>query len=452
MLQTTTLKLFCVSNDTQAISNSITKAFSPVTANIELSSTQADSRVVVNMVDNTSVTFHISSESSYIADEITNLITFYAQHQPDDAVLYQKIIQQISMFRCISSATFARTDDTDRTDFIVSSIFEIAQTVFGFICLPSGSMRDADGKCFIGPDGSDYDQSFEPIGAVPVANNMEQAPDLQLPHASSALQEPSDTLFASFVPQLQQVKSTPRLEPPQQPSLSNMAAKPIWFNVPAAEDRLRKEKSIRILKARSIPYLDQLDGIVQAQAKQRTVEEIAGRATALLAVSVVGESLCNGDSYIEANHYVNILEERFGAYDYLSLLENAFLENENSTEVERVQMSWRYECCAVMLWALGYSDLPYPNKICDVSEVTKIILNQPNFAALVRDSKPLAFETILDQADLTLRYNWACVDSRYNQKDVPADLDCGVVVERLQALNWLIGAHDRADWDQIGLS
>ena len=58
-------------------------------------------------------------------------------------------------------------------------------------------------------------------------------------------------------------------------------------------------------------------------------------------------------------------------------------------------------------------------------------------------------QEILDEADLTLRYDWACVDARVKGEETPASLDGGVVMERHYAFNWLIGASDGAEWDEI---
>ena len=58
-------------------------------------------------------------------------------------------------------------------------------------------------------------------------------------------------------------------------------------------------------------------------------------------------------------------------------------------------------------------------------------------------------EEILDEADLTLRYDWACVDARVNGREAPASLEGGVVMERHYAFNWLIGGSDGAAWDEI---
>lgn len=61
-----------------------------------------------------------------------------------------------------------------------------------------------------------------------------------------------------------------------------------------------------------------------------------------------------------------------------------------------------------------------------------------------------SIDEILDEADLIYRYHWACVDARIHRKNVPADLDSGVVFERHWGLNWLIGkGTDDGNWDCV---
>ena len=56
---------------------------------------------------------------------------------------------------------------------------------------------------------------------------------------------------------------------------------------------------------------------------------------------------------------------------------------------------------------------------------------------------------ILDAADISLRYDWACVEARVHGKEAPASLNGDVVMERHYAFNWIIGANVGADWDDI---
>jgi hypothetical protein len=55
---------------------------------------------------------------------------------------------------------------------------------------------------------------------------------------------------------------------------------------------------------------------------------------------------------------------------------------------------------------------------------------------------------ILDQADLILRLDWACVSTRVKNEPTPGGLNLSVVYERYYALNWLI-KYMNLDWDSI---
>ncbi len=452
----TILTLYCVTDAAALLPDQISSSFAQVLSSCEYDSAQIHSNdwlVTAKMVDQTDVIFHVYTDPAILANHVETLISNFSVSPIANERLFEKIIRQIGIFNCAVTVTFARDADDERTDFIVDAIFEIAQFYSGYVLLPNGSLRWCDGRRFISEHGSDFDDSFEPlthqtlqekkssIDIVPPVDALNETP-----HAQPKKDENRDPQEKQAAPD-----KTPSVEPLSN-SLHIAAAnsnKPAKLSQPTAEDKKRKEKTIAVLRARGIPYNDKINGIVRAMTTQRTTVEIAGRAIALLADAVCGESLCGGDSYQGAMQYYNMLSDRFGVITYyLSAREKEFFENEQSTPDVREQMSWRYECCAVMLWALGYIDLPYPSSICDVKQITQIILGQQNFSALIQNSRPLPFDTLLDQADLTLRYNWACITARANfAEEMPAKLDDEVVMERMEALDWLVGNHDAAEWD-----
>jgi len=79
-----------------------------------------------------------------------------------------------------------------------------------------------------------------------------------------------------------------------------------------------------------------------------------------------------------------------------------------------------------------------------------IIWGLDDVASLLAQSSPRSTDELLDAADLVLMYDWACVDARVNRRPDPADLNSEVVVEWHRATNWLVGAYDNADWDDVG--
>ena len=83
-----------------------------------------------------------------------------------------------------------------------------------------------------------------------------------------------------------------------------------------------------------------------------------------------------------------------------------------------------------MLWALSFIDtLRYPDQMCNVANDVKIIhdVTEKQFR---QKAKLRSKKEILDQADLILRLNWACVNARLKNESAPGNLDKGVVFEK----------------------
>lgn len=88
-----------------------------------------------------------------------------------------------------------------------------------------------------------------------------------------------------------------------------------------------------------------------------------------------------------------------------------------------------------------------PETECDVPAATSI-LRDLTTARFIQGAKLRPLAAILDEADLTYRYDWAAVNARLKGQEAPAKLDGGVVQERHYALNWLVGYLDQA-WDEV---
>ena len=207
------------------------------------------------------------------------------------------------------------------------------------------------------------------------------------------------------------------------------------------EAQARKDRSIAILKAEKVPFIEHLPLIeTEAESTRRTTEQVATRAMALCIVAVKGEGL--------EQEIIDKLIEEYKLASAFTPKETEFINNPNATQHERVQFAWRYECYWVMLWALGYIDeLERPDKICDVKLAVSFLRENGRDGFLEKANLRSQGE-ILDAADLIYRYHWAVVDARVNNRDAPAGLDGGIVMERHYALNWLMGYMDQ-EWDDI---
>ena len=225
------------------------------------------------------------------------------------------------------------------------------------------------------------------------------------------------------------------------------------FFAGAPQDALRRRnQSLESIRARHIHVTEWLPLIESEQdAHFRSAREIAGRAAALMIVALYSELLLSEQETTQkAREFIQPIVECYGAGAFFSPKERAYLEDDNSTEQDRVQFVWQYEPLLVMLWALGYEEeLSFPDRICDVAALVRTMREHDSIQALLEQARPRGGDELLCAADLTYRLDWACVDARIHGLPAPGGMDGGVVMERHKALNWLVCGDD---WDEVDIS
>lgn len=209
----------------------------------------------------------------------------------------------------------------------------------------------------------------------------------------------------------------------------------------SAEQTARKARSEARLRAEGVKINPTLPCIEdKSAAKIRSKDEVVNRAFALALVAVKAEGL----------EQPSVLKFRddLGVAPFLSPKESAFVANESPDQKTRAQFDWRYEAAHVMHWALGYVDkLDTPKTVVDAGQVVRLI-RKPGPTEYRANAKLRSADELLDEADLIYRYDWACVDARVKGQPKLESIDCEIVVERHQALNWLIGYQGQA-WDEV---
>lgn len=205
----------------------------------------------------------------------------------------------------------------------------------------------------------------------------------------------------------------------------------------------RREQSEAYCKAHNIPVYSNPNALFMDDDSQitiRTKDEVVDRALALCYIGLKSEGLEQGK--------LDLINSKYHVTGKLSPAEKVYVTAKQPTEQQKIDANWRYEDLHIMLWALGYIDqLAYPDQMCNVAQDVKIISNltEEEFRtkAKLRSKKEL-----LNQADLILRFDWACVDARTNNQPAPGKMDKGVVYERHYALNWLINLMHQ-EWDEV---
>ena len=219
--------------------------------------------------------------------------------------------------------------------------------------------------------------------------------------------------------------------------------KPVENIIATKDQRDRRLKSENYCKAHNVPiYANPNSLFVDPEDKViiRTRDEVVDRALALCYLGLKSEGL--------KQEQLDKVDKDYNITAKFSENEKAYVTTKQPSEQQRIDANWRYESLHVMLWTLGFVDtLSYPDQMCNVANDVKIIygLTEQQFRqkAKLRNKKE-----ILDQADLILRLNWACVSARIKNQSAPGNLDKGVVFERHHSLNWLINYMNQ-DWDNV---
>lgn len=213
----------------------------------------------------------------------------------------------------------------------------------------------------------------------------------------------------------------------------------------------RKEKSIEILKANKVPYMEGLPVIENVnEIEMRSTEEIAKRAIACLISIQVACDINSGENIEESREFFEGFLEKYKVKEELTDNEKEIIFGSPDRQ-EVINMAWKYEAYWTLIWALGIVDkLEYPSQICDCNFAIRAVADYEDFNDFMKTVKLRSIEEILDEADLIYRYNWACVNARIHGENPPAGLDPGVVFERHWGLNWLIGKGTYNDnWDSV---
>jgi len=198
----------------------------------------------------------------------------------------------------------------------------------------------------------------------------------------------------------------------------------------------RQAKSEQFLRSEGVPINPHLPAIQDSKSsKIRSPKEVAERLVACTVSAIAGET---GDRAL-----IDRVLIKLDARSLLSKKERDFVDGGLQDQQQRIQFSWRYERCWVLLWAFGYVDrLSYPPTVCDMQKLVGLMQSK-TVDDILKNAHPRSQKEILDEADLIYRLDWAVVEERVNKRIVvPDEVEKGVVLERHAALNWLISSLD----------
>ncbi len=229
------------------------------------------------------------------------------------------------------------------------------------------------------------------------------------------------------------------------------------FNTRRSESR--KERSERFLLSQHVQINPNLPEIAnEADAEIKSPEEAVKRVVTAFLAAQIAIDICNGETGTEsAEFFTNIIWE-LGLDNELTADEKKYfaLADERAPRISPKaanQFQWRIETCMPLFWACGFlgdDDLPFPSDITDTTNLIKLLGGCHSFAEVMSHVKMHTPSEILDNADVCLRMHWACVEARLkNDRSICGDLMSDVVMEQHKGFNWLIGAFDAEDWDNV---
>ncbi|WFD11781.1 DUF4272 domain-containing protein [Tepidibacter hydrothermalis] len=385
------LTLYSVTLDSKNIFDVIKEEFSEVTKSIQT----IDGGLKIIFKDGTDIEFNLSDDINHVTTQTNGMANFFSKSPIENEKILQQAMLQISMFTCIVGIGFELNDDEKRTNYIVNTIYEIANKTQSFILYPSMKLYTSEGKLLISIDGeTDFEKYY------PISN--------------------SDLLKRDIKP--------------------------------SCNDEERYRKIIKECDEKKIPHTDFMlsTQIMENEVKVTSVEKIAKRATAVFSCALYSECLLiEGGSIELAKDEFEDINKIYGVKSYLTDKEKEYIQMEQPDKITAIQFSWQYERCCVLLWALGLIDLNSPTEICNVHQIAQIIRNYDSIDELIKDSSIRSNEELLDMHTRILYYDWACVESRVENQETPANLNSGVVQEQHFALNWIISANEDCEWDDI---
>lgn len=390
-----TLTLYTVIGHPDRLVTALQACFKEMTQSIASES----NRITLTLLDDTSLVFtlhHQQDNPDFIASHTAGMAGFFAQVETTEETLKENVLRQIRVFNSVTGISFDLNDDADRTNYIVNRLCKMAGDVHGFLLYPDMQIYTGKGLLLFSAKGETELREF-----VPIAN--------------------ADLLDAG------------------RPEETD-------------DDKQRCQRSIALLKEKGIPFMARLrNEVTEAEATLKSRKEMVQRAVALFAVAVYSEVMLSETPDREAAlAYVDKMDELYEAKTFLTSAERAYIDTPEPEQQLCIQFVWRYECCGVLLWAAGIIDeLSYPSQIIDVPVLAAIFWQHNGVSQLLSKGFARSTSEILDAADLTHRYDWATVDARIHGREAPAGLDGGIVVERHYAFNWIIGANEGADWDDI---
>ncbi len=388
--QRITVNFYSYMNDSESFINYITDSMNGVLeGDVQKKS---DSEFELTLMDGSPIFVHITADADEMKKQTNGMAGFFMQAPVKNEEVKRAAIIQIQNFRYIASVTLFLDEQKNRTNDLYGRLFKTAGKAGAFIL--TGDMRLMDENCrtLIAKDGStDFEEYF--------------------PKADKG--------------------AFPQVEEDQC-------------------DKDRRERSLEVLRKLGLPFIEKkAPAIAEKKCDMISKEDLIHRLACVFTASACADACTySPDSAAEdVENFRNMFEEKFNISKYVSAYEGRYISDPLNHAKYHNTHIWRYECCSIMMWALGLVDIDLPTDCCDPAEICKLMFNT-DFDDLCAKANMRSKEEILDRLDLVYRLNWACVDAQIKHQQVEV-VNPSVVYFWHYALNWMAGVDGNRNWDAI---
>lgn len=196
------------------------------------------------------------------------------------------------------------------------------------------------------------------------------------------------------------------------------------------------KRKLNGVKNQITPNEDEMD----EDRTPRTAIEVGERIIALCAVT---------DKVFHGNDpKLNTWIDNNGIKEYFSSEEKDFFLNPSPPESRKIDFSWKVECLTSLLWATNLiPEIPPLNQEFDLSSVKKLDLIYNNPSHFKQNVQLRDHSELLKMEEHLYNAHWRVRDAQLFEKEMPAELDSGIVYERRYVLSWLVG--DGENWDDV---
>ncbi len=219
------------------------------------------------------------------------------------------------------------------------------------------------------------------------------------------------------------------------------------------ENTARKQISISRLKELGIPVVENMPVLPDSsQAVFRSKDDICERMVSLMFLIQYACEVAQGADLDNARDSVVDLLNKYEVLDCLTPSEQQFLYRTIPDVDAAVKITWQYEACWILAWALGYAeDLGLPDEMSDSEDIAKAVLQFDCYDDFYDNAALRPKTEILDHADFTYRLDLACVSAKAKKTVMPHNINSKITAERNRAFSWLLNSKG-SGWDDVTLA